>query len=439
MSILKHLRHATFLLSALFLIFSNGLAQPPAPAEAPSREARIEKLKAEYAQAEKSNDGDALLRALVPLTEFLKGTPDWGVWQRRLVWREYHYGSQNRAIELGEEFVAKQDMPPMTYSRGVSELAWMYFDINRVREGIVTLAKAEAAFSALPSTILPAQRAALEASLIAARGYGFWRSGDLETSSSTLRRGLALAMQAAVETAGKASSSESNSEIYSRASGEMYRLAGLLLYALLREGKVAEAHAIAEEWLVRAKAGSLDRNQYAVWQRRLGSTLAAQRKFEEALAAVRAGFGEQQQMGAEDTSHNATIGYNLEIRALVGLQRWADADTTYKQYRDAARGDSVALQRASNAPLESIVAAKNGRVDDALRRIEGSIRSRTRLYGASHYLTRESRGIRGAVQLIGGAADSALRDYEELFTVLLDTPSGWTDLSPTGEIGRAHV
>lgn len=188
------------------------------------------------------------------------------------------------------------------------------------------------------------------------------------------------------------------------------------MYAVLRQGRIAEAVAIAQEWVARTKAEQLGPDVAALWQRRLASSLLLRRDFEQALAATRAGFGEQQRLGAEDTSHNATIGRSAEIHALISLRRWPEADAVYTEYLNSTRGDKVAFQRASNTSLEAVLAAKNGRADAGLKRISATLRNRTRLYGNDHYLTMESREIRGVVQLISGSIAAALLDYEALFS-----------------------
>jgi CHAT domain-containing protein len=425
----------------LFAMFPAALAQSTntpsiqlAQTPPPSRDVGVERLQQEYAQALQTGNHDALMRALVPLVELTKNTPAWGLWQRRLTWQEFNYGSQSRAIELGEELLAATSVAPEIRSRAASELAWIYYEVNQISQGTRTLAKAQQALAALPATVSTNQRNTLEALFHVARGAEFWRTGDLDESSKTFRQGLLHALRAE-EAVALTTKSDPKHPAYRGAVRVTQRIAALLMYALLRQGRTAEGLAIAQEWVTRTNVEQFGPDLVAIWQRRLARALVLQRQFEAALIAARAGYGEQVQLGAEDTSQQALMGRVEEIRSLIGLQQWREADAVLTQFLESTRSDRVAFQRASNAALEAILAAKSGRAEAALKRISGSLRSRTRLYGNNHYLTKESRGIRGVVQLISGSAASALADYEELFTAVLDTPSGWTDLSPTGVRG----
>lgn len=66
---------------------------------------------------------------------------------------EFHYGSQSRALELGEALIARSDIQPTVRSRAASELAWMYFDVNQIQQGNRVYAQAERAFVDLPPNV----------------------------------------------------------------------------------------------------------------------------------------------------------------------------------------------------------------------------------------------------------------------------------------------
>lgn len=97
--------------------------------------------------------------------------------------------------------------------------------------------------------------------------------------------------------------------------------------------------------------------------------------------------------------------------------------------------DVLARTRASDWRLLSLLAAQNGRFDEALETVERTHRYRLRLYGANHPQTQEAAGVRAVVRLLRGDVRAALSDYEALFAATLDSPGGWLDLDLRGVRG----
>ena len=248
------------------------------------------------------------------------------------------------------------------------------------------------------------------------------------------REGVGHAKRAE-EALGAAAKDDTSNNAYRGAISVSQRAAAFLMYALLRQGRTAEAEVIAQEWVARANQDNLGANIVALWQRRLARVLTFQRRYEQALAAAGAANTIQQKRGAEGSSAQTFWGSTEEIRALMGLQQWTEAYRAYSLLLEGAKGDNVAYQRAFNPLLNAILVAKSGQGDAALKRLEGVLRFRSRTYGENHPFTLEARGIRGAVHLINGSTATALSDYESLFKAILDTPSGWVDLNPTGVRG----
>ncbi|MCZ7655716.1 MAG: hypothetical protein M5R42_17855 [Rhodocyclaceae bacterium] len=123
------------------------------------------------------------------------------------------------------------------------------------------------------------------------------------------------------------------------------------------------------------------------------------------------------------------------MRALIGLKRWKEADESYREFLESMPPDVLARTRASDWRLRTLLAAKNGRMDEALEQAERAHRFRSRLYGLQHPQTQEAAGVRAVVRLLRGDVKQAMRDYEDLFAATLDNPSGWLDLDTRGVRG----
>jgi CHAT domain-containing protein len=210
---------------------------------------------------------------------------------------------------------------------------------------------------------------------------------------------------------------------------------GLLCFALVRDGRAPEAVAVAQSHVALWRAGQLDDGFGARWQYRLAHGLIATQAYAEGLAAARESDAMLEQAGASFTSHTRWLAREQMLSALLGLHRWAEADALYQQFLAHVQDDALARQRASDWRLRSLLAAENGRFDEALETVERVHRFRLRLYGAAHPQTQEAAGVRGLVRLLRGDMGGAMSDYEALFTALLDSPGSWLDLDLRGVRG----
>lgn len=209
---------------------------------------------------------------------------------------------------------------------------------------------------------------------------------------------------------------------------------GLAIWELAALGRFAEAAAISETGLARAREfGST--TFVAQWSYRSAHAQLQLRQYERAQQHAAEAEKLLASFGASRASRQSWLARETRILSLVGLRRWAEADESYNEFVSSIPGDQLAALAASNARLQALLAAKAGRVAGALERIEAHVRFRGRLYGESHPLTREAKGVRGVIQLLAGNKLRAMSDYEELFGALLDNPSGWVDLSPAGARG----
>ena len=210
---------------------------------------------------------------------------------------------------------------------------------------------------------------------------------------------------------------------------------GMLCYALVRQGRSPEAVAIAQSNIALWHAGQLTDAFGARWQYRLASGLVANQAFAEALTAARESDAMLERSGASLTSHTRWLARQQVLNALLGLRQWAEADALYQQTLAAVQDDPLARERAADWRLRALLAAKNGRMDEALETVERIYRFRLRLYGPDHPQTQEAAGVRGLVRLARGDISGAMSDYEQLFTALLDSPGGWLDLDLRGVRG----
>ena len=209
----------------------------------------------------------------------------------------------------------------------------------------------------------------------------------------------------------------------------------MLTYALVRHGRPQEAIDVAQANLALWRSGQITDALGARWNYRLATSLIATQQYEAGLTAARLSDDMLQRAGASAASHTRWLARQEVVRGLIGLKRWKEADESYREFLASMPPDVLARTRASDPRLIALLAAKNGRLEEALEAAERSHRLRLRLYGANHPQTQEAAGVRAVVRLARGEIARAMIDYEALFAATLDNPGGWMDLDLRGVRG----
>ena len=404
------------------------------PADAPLQQ-RLELLVRQRTAARIVGDQAALIRSLEQLTEAGKGNPEWARWMTDLMNAEFAFGSPKRSIAHGESLLAITDLDPFIRANVAASLAWKYCDANDVPNCERVYSLAQRAYSALPDTLSPSARASALTAQLQTKAIVLRARGDLDGQVETLREATVSARnyrQRTLATVG----GDTQSATYRTAVALADYTAGQLVYALLRQGRAAEALVIGQDGLANARLTALGPDALGGWHHRMAAALVSQRRFEESLTEARASVAELQRAGGRTSGQQHGLAKNAEIVSLIGLERWAEADATYVAFMNEIRSDKIAYDRAYDARLASLLAAKNNRIEAALQLIDGNYRFRLRLYGPKHPSTVEARGVRGTIHLINNAPAAAMMDYDDFFTALLDTSSGWVDLAPVGPRGQ---
>jgi CHAT domain-containing protein len=254
------------------------------------------------------------------------------------------------------------------------------------------------------------------------------RQGLLDTSLATLREAVATGRAVVAARHGHAAAM---AEAYGWLDGSE----GMLVYALLRVGRNAEAVEIAQAQIALWHAGQLVDSYGARWNYRLASALLASQQYAAGLQAAQQSETMLQRLGASPASHTRWLARSAMVRCLIGLKRWPEADQDYNTFLSDVADDPVARDRARDTLLQAMLAAKAGRHDEALKIAERTYRYRLRLYGAQQPATQEAAGVRGLVNLLHGDIGSAMGDYDTLFAATLDNPGGWLDLDSRGARG----
>ncbi len=378
----------------------------------------------------------ARLRALDQLVSIGKGRPEWPGWMLDAMNGQFGFGSQSRGIEIGEALLAESNLMPGLRANAASNLTWKYCQVNDVRNCERAWSVAQRASDQLPASLGANERDYANVQFLQAKSEVLRTRGDADGRVTALREGVAVARRSQ-ERIGAATGADPKNYAYRGAINLYDYTAGQLVYALDAQGRSAEGVAVAQDGLARARLGNLGPDSLGAWNQRLAAALIGERRYDESLAASRAALVEFERTGGQVNGLQVALARTAEVRALIGLERWLEADQTYTAFLDSIRGDRAAYDRSYNGMLFALLAAKSGRLDVALKTIEGSYRYRQRIYGVNHPLTVEARAVRGAIYLIGDSPGNARADYEDFFTALLETPAGWPALAPVGARGAS--
>ena len=405
------------------------LLAEPLPAEP---EARYAALAQQYRAALWLSQRARVTDTLRQLAEAGRGRPGGEQWISRYLVAEFNWGSQGRANEAGEAFMADRTLSPETRAQVALRMA---YNAAQGNDRAILLRLWSTADSLAREALQGAgqRNTRLAIDHLQVRSEVERYNGELAESVATLRRavGLARQYQQGLRARGVAPGSSEASDAVGWVDGTL----GMLVYALVRHGRAAEAIEIARANLAEWRAGRLALALGARWQYRLATALVASQQHEAGLAAARESDQLLGRVGSDPSSHTRRLARQEIVRALMGLRRWAEADEAYRQMLADMAGDPVARARAADTRLQALLAAYNGRLEEAVDAAERQLRARLRLYGAAHPLTQESAGVRAVVRLRRGELSAAMSDYESLFSATLDSPGGWIDLDARGVRG----
>ena len=393
------------------------------PADA---EARWRLLGEQYQAAVQLEDRVRQIALARQLAEQGQGQPDWGLWAQRYLHDEFTWGSSGQALQASEPWVSNARLP--IGLRATLALRQAYFVAQGTDRAVLQRLWSRADGLAAEALGLADARAAypfLVVQRLQLRSEMERWSGRHAAAVASLREAVGLARRIGTGAAGSALAP-------GEALGWLDGSLGMLCYALVRNGRAQEALEISQQHLAQWRAGQLRAGLGTRWLYREAMARVAARQFEAGLSAAEQSEALLVAAGARLSSHTRWLARQERVRALLGLRRWAEADALYREALEGMGQDGLARSRASDNRLLALLAAKNGRLDEAQDLAERQLRYRTRLYGAQHPLTQESAGLRGLVRLAAGQTQAALADYERLFTQLLDQPGSWLDLDERG-------
>lgn len=359
------------------------------------------------------------------------------VWVRQYLAAEFVWGSSGKGLEAADGYASDATLSlavrasaalrqvyalSQTRDRAVLERMW-----SRA-QGLTKQALEQLAHDPAASLRLQVDRLQVRSEIER------W-DGRLADAVATLREAMRLARKG-VDDARAASRSPRDPAVqdaYGWYDGSM----GMLTYALVRQGRAPEAVQIGQGNIALWRAGQITDALGARWSYRLAQAQVASRQYAAALENAQRSDDMLQRAGANPASHTRWLARQEQVRALIGLRRWAEADAFYRDFLASLPADSLARDRASDWRLRSLLAAKNGRFDEALETVERIHRYRLRLYGEAHPQTHEAAGVRALVRVLKGNMAAAWSDYQPLFAATLDSPGGWQDLDLAGARGFA--
>lgn len=415
---------------------AQALLAQPLPAE-PA--ARLALLQQQVRAAQSLEQRGRWVELLAELAKLSSAQPGGEIWVRQYLSAEFVWGSSGKGLTAADAYASDTSLGlPL---RAAAALRQVYAlsqakdraQLDRMwsRAQGLTKQALEAMGSGDPAGALRLQVDRLQVRSEIER----W-DGRLADAVATLREAVRLAQKGAEEARRapgglKSLRDPAALDAYGWYDGSQ----GMLTYALVRQGRAPEAVQIGQTNLALWRSGQLNDALGARWSYRLAQAQVASRQYAAALENAQRSDDMLQRAGAGAASHARWLARQEQVRSLIGLRRWDEADAFYREFLGSLPADSLARDRASDWRLRALLAAKAGRLDEALDTVERIHRLRLRLYGEAHPQTQEAAGVRALVRLLKGDMAGAWGDYQPLFVALLDTPGGWLDLDLSGARG----
>ena len=371
------------------------------------------------------------LEALRRLVDLDKGTPDaqryWGY-----LWREERRsGNQQRAFEIGEELMRSKDL---TLARRVQNAALLSDDYlaigNRQRAGeLIDSADRllrEYAAGTDPN-LLDWQIASVEL----ARSNLLRNEGRYTEAESAVRKALEAATRFIAKTRDRKLASDAPS-IYESALRYRHSIYGSYVRLFAETGRHVEAESMARQGLQDAIADQTQGATVGYFYDRIGRAKMAQRRYADAQALFDRSLAVYAKAGLVPSSERVVYARMARVEALLGQDKWAEADADYTALISTTGDDAFARQVVTVPLLRTVLQAMNGRGDEALATIEPSVRFRARLYGEKNPVTLEAKAVRGMALQAQGSTRAALAAYREAFDATFSAETTYAETTGQG-------
>ncbi|MBI3348746.1 MAG: CHAT domain-containing protein [Burkholderiales bacterium] len=401
--------------------------------------ARLALLQQQVRAAQSLEQRGRWVELLAELAQLGRAQPGGEVWVRQYLSAEFVWGSSGKGLSAADAYASDTSLGPslraaaalrqvyaLAQARDRAQLDRMWSRAQGLtRQALDSLGERD-----------PAATLRLQVDRLQVRSEIERWDGRLADAVASLREAVRLSQQGAEETRRapgglRGVRDPAALDAYGWYDGSQ----GMLTYALVRQGRAPEAVQIGQTNLALWRAGQLTDALGARWSYRLAQAQVASRQYAAALENAQRADDMLQRAGAGPASHARWLARQEQVRSLIGLRRWAEADAFHREFLASLPADSLARDRASDWRLRALLAAKAGRLDEALDVVERIHRTRQRLYGEAHPQTQEAAGVRALVRLLKGDMAGAWTDYQPLFAALLDTPGGWLDLDLSGARG----
>ncbi|MFO1327072.1 MAG: CHAT domain-containing protein [Rubrivivax sp.] len=393
-------------------------------------DARYALLQRQYRAALRLEQRSRQVEVSRALAEAGRARPQGEDWIYRYVNAEFSWGNQTLAYEACETYLGDRSLSPPVRAQIALRQTWFAAqggEPARVSR-LWSRADALAREAMRPDGGAPAS---LAVDHLQVRAEAERHAGDQGAAVASLRQAVSLSRRLVERARGTGSTPLERSDAAGWLDGSM----GLLVYALVRDGRAQEALEIAQAQVGAWSAGRLGDALGGRWHYRLAMVQVTLRQHEAGLATARESEQMLARTGASPSSHTRWLARYEIVRALLGLRRWAEAERFYRDALAEMTPDALARTRANDLRLLALLAMTNGRLVEAAETAERLHRFRQRLYGADHPLTQEAAGVRAMVRLRSGETTAAMADYRALFAATLDTPGGWIDLDMRGTRG----
>ena len=371
------------------------------------------------------------LRRLVSLTE----APDkfspylFALWQE--LWR---YGNQTEALEIGESLVRHPAATPQQRITYTVLLGRNYVAIGNRDRGADLLKKVEAEGKDLRDTRGPHMIAYTTIHTEDLRATVLHAQGDPEGALAAIRRALE-ASHAEVERSRAAAGSSRTDLEYDSAIRTRNSVMSTAVWLYFAQGRNEEAEGTARIGLRLAADERTGGGTVGLWHRNLAQALLGERRFDEAVAAANEALAVLRASGAAESSRYIVNTQTCLMQALLGLERWVDADRLATEMRAATADDPKSRAMVDNPILQAFLHLKNNRFGQARERIDGVVNYRQRAYGERNASTVEARAVRALVLQAQGAERLALDDYRAVFANVFAPERTFGDAQPAGVRG----